>query len=138
MPQNVRIYFPGISKSKIAKAVNSTLPKNKAVNDFGLIFVSSRRMAELNKKYRAKEGPTSVLSFTAYNEPRPGWGTGDVVICPSVVKKEAEKAGFTQKKWMTWLIVHGILHLAGYDHKTQKDRIKMEKLEDKVLKKLGL
>ncbi len=128
MPQNVRIYFPGVSKSKISKAVNSLLPKNKAITDFGLIFVSTKRMAELNKKYRGKCGPTNVLSFDS----------GDVVICPSVVKKQAEKFGFTQKKWMTRLIVHGILHLAGYDHKTEKDRLGMENFEDKVLKKLGV
>jgi len=128
MTKNVRIYFPGVSKAKISKVVNSLLPKKKAITDFGLIFVSSKRMAELNKKYRSKSGPTNVLSFDS----------GDVVVCPSVVKKQAEKFGFTQKKWMTRLIVHGILHLAGYDHKTEKDRIKMENFEDKVLKKMGL
>jgi probable rRNA maturation factor len=128
MPKNVRIYFPGVSKMKISKAVNSLLPRNKTITDFGLIFVSSRRMSELNKKYRGKRGPTNVLSFD----------TGDVVICPSIVKKQAEKFGFTQKKWMTRLVVHGILHLAGYDHKVEKDKKKMENLEDKILKKLGV
>lgn len=138
MPKNVRIYFPGVSKTKISKAVNSVLPKNKAVADFGLIFVSAKRMAELNKKYRSKTGPTSVLSFASSGEHCQKWDSGDVVICPSVVKKQAEKLGFTQKKWMTRLVVHGILHLAGYDHKAEKDRIAMEKLEDRVLKKLGI
>lgn len=128
MPKNVRIYFPGVSKSKISRAVNSILPKNKAIGDFGLIFVSSKRIAELNKKYRGKNGPTNVLSFDS----------GDVVICPSVVKKQAEKLGFTQKKWMTQLIVHGILHLAGYEHKSIIGRKAMEKMEDKVLKKIGV
>mgnify|MGYP001598967753 FL=1 len=128
MPKNVRIYFPGVSKSKISRAVNSILPKNKAIGDFGLIFVSSKRIAELNKKYRGKSGPTNVLSFDS----------GDVVICPSVVKKQAEKLGFTQKKWMTQLIVHGILHLAGYEHKSIIVRKAMEKMEDKVLKKIGV
>ena len=93
-----------------------------------LFFVSSKRIAELNKKYRGKSGPTNVLSFDS----------GDVVICPSVVKKQAEKLGFTQKKWMTQLIVHGILHLAGYEHKSIIGRKVMEKMEDKVLKKLGV
>ena len=138
MPKNVRIYFPGVSKPKISRAVNSILPKNKAIGDFGLIFVSSKRIAELNKKYRGKSGPTNVLSFAAYGEPRSGWDSGDVVICPSVVKKQAEKLGFTQKKWMTQLIVHGILHLAGYEHKSIIGRKAMEKMEDKVLKKLGV
>lgn len=137
MPQNVRIHFPGINKSKIAKAVGSVLPKNRAVGDFGLIFVSSKRMAELNKQYRGKPEPTNVLSFSS-GEIRNGWDSGDVVVCPIVVKKQAEKSGFTQKKWMTRLIVHGILHLAGYDHKTEKERIVMEKLEEKTIEKLGI
>lgn len=128
MKNNVRIYFPGVSKIKISRAVNSLLPKNKTITDFGLIFVSSKRMSELNKKYRGKKGATNVLSFDS----------GDVVVCPSIVKKEAEKYGFTQKKWMTQLIVHGILHLAGYDHDTKKNKEKMDSFENRILKKLNL
>jgi len=55
------------------------------------------------------------------------------VICPEVVKEEAKNYGFTQKNWMTRLIVHGILHLTGYEH-----GVGMERLEDKILNKLGI
>lgn len=128
MERNVKFSYSGIDKNKILKAVNSYLPKNKTVADYGLIFVSKKKMAELNKKYRGKNKPTNVLSFE----------TGDVVICPAVVQTEAKTYGFTQKKWMTRLIVHGILHLAGYDHETQKDEGEMVALELKAQKKLGV
>ena len=96
--------------------------------EFGLIFVSKKKMTELNKKYRNKKGATNVLSFE----------TKDVVICPKVVAAEAKSYGFTQKNWMTRLIVHGILHLAGYDHKTKKGEKEMELLENRVFNKLGV
>ncbi len=120
--------FHRISKNKILRAANSVLPKGKAVREFGLIFVSKKKMAELNKKYRGRVGATNVLSFE----------TGEVVLCAEVVGEEAKKYGFTQKKWMTRLIVHGILHLAGYDHKVRQDKLDMERLEKIVLGKLDL
>ncbi|MDP3800283.1 MAG: rRNA maturation RNase YbeY [bacterium] len=126
MKSDVKFSYSGINKNKILKSVNSCLPKNKTVADYGLIFVSKKKMAELNKKYRGKDKPTNVLSFE----------TGDVVVCPAVVLEEAKTYGFTQKKWMTRLIVHGILHLAGYDHETKKEEEEMMALELKAEKKL--
>ena len=128
-------YHSGINKNKILKAVNLILPKNKTVSDYGLIFVSKKKMAELNKKYRNKNKPTNVLSFETGTSSE--LGAGDVVICADVVKKEAKVYGFTQKNWMTRLIVHGILHLAGYDHETQKEELEMERIEGKSCEQLG-
>ena len=129
-------YHSGINKNKILKAVNLILPKNKTVSDYGLIFVSKKKMAELNKKYRNKNKPTNVLSFETGTSSE--LGAGDVVICADVVKKEAKAYGFTQKKWMTCLIVHGILHLAGYDHVVSKEAVIMERLEEKVFGRIGV
>ena len=135
MERNVKFSYAGIDKTKILKVVNSVLAKNKAVSDYGLIFVSKKKMTELNKKYRRKNKPTNVLSFETglAND----LGAGDVVVCPKVAAEEAKKYGFTQKNWMTRLIVHGILHLAGYDHEAQKDELEMERLEKIILAKLG-
>lgn len=134
--RNVDTNFPGINKNTILKTVNSVLPKNKAVSEFGLIFVSAEKMAELNRKYRRRNKPTNVLSFALGASS--GLGAGDVAICPEVVKAEAKASGFTQKNWMTRLIVHGILHLSEYDHKTQKDTAAMEGVESKIFYKLGV
>ena len=93
-------------------------------------------MAELNKKYRGYSGPTNILSFE--EGPSNELGAGDVVICPTVVRQEAKKYSFTQKNWMTRLVVHGILHLAGYGHDTRKDTEVMENTETRILNKLGV
>ena len=136
MERNVKFSYSGIDKNKILGATNAVLLKNKAVSDYGLIFVSKQKMAELNKKYRHKKGATNVLSFGA--GPSKELGAGEVVICPKVAAEEAKSYGFTQKNWMTRLIVHGILHLAGYGHETVMARGDMERLEKRILYKLGI
>lgn len=113
----------GIDKNRILKITNSVLPQNKAVKEFGLVFVSADKMAELNKKYRGRSGATNVLTFEE----------GDIALCLPVIRREAKSYGFTQKKWMTRLVVHGILHLAGYEH-----GLGMERLEERILNKLGI
>lgn len=135
MERNVKFSYAGIDKNKILKATNSALSKGKAVSDYGLIFVSKQKMAELNKKYRHKKEATNVLSFGTGLSKELGAGT--VVVCPKVAAEEAKRYGFTQKNWMTRLIVHGILHLAGYDHKVAQDILEMEKVEREALVLLG-
>lgn len=118
----------GLSLDKIIKAVASSISPNKTIPEIGLVFVSEKKMLKLNKKYRGKNKITNVLSFSE----------GDIIICPEVVKKEAKAYGFTQKYWMTRLAVHGILHLVGYKHSAEKNRLSMERLENKILNLLGV
>ena len=125
-PKTINKIF-GVSLKKILRKVNLVIPKNKAVPEISLVFVSAKKIKELNKTYRGKDKPTNVLSFAG----------GDIVICPEVVKVEAKKSGFTQKYWMTHLVVHGILHLAGYDHERPRDILEMEKVEREALVLLG-
>ncbi len=114
-------------------------------------FVDNNEGCELNQRYRQKQGDeikaTNILSFPAELE---DFGLpelielkqkenylGDLVLCEPIVSKEAE----TQKKSMHnhWahLIIHGTLHLQGYDHIKNSDALKMEALEVKILKRLG-
>lgn len=141
-------YHSGIDKNKILKAVNLVVPKHKIIREFGLVFVSPKKMAELNLKYRRQNKPTNVLSFS-FGDPALernrlnrikfiSFKGGDVVVCPEVVAAEAKKYGFTQKKWMTRLVVHAILHLAGYDHDTVMAQSRMERLEKIILGKLNI
>ena len=127
MKDKVKASCPGINKSRILNVVNSVLPKSKAVRKFGPVFVSPQKMRQLNKKYRDQDKSTNVLSFEE----------GDVVLCPKVIETEAKKYGFTQKNWMTRLVVHGILHLAGYDHSTRKGTLRMERVESVIARRLG-
>ena len=100
--------------------------------------VDTAESAEFNEKYRNKSGPTNVLSFPF--ELIPGVETdllGDLVICGPVVVSEARAQHKTVEMHFTHLVVHGILHLFGYDHITVKQAEEMEDLEIKVLKAHG-
>ena len=86
----------------------------------------------LNKQYRGKDKPTNVLSFE--NE---GICAGDIVVAYGVLVQEAEKQKKTFRAHLAHLLVHGTLHLQKYDHLTDSQAKKMEKLETKIMQKLG-
>jgi probable rRNA maturation factor len=95
-------------------------------------------MRALNRHYRGKDKPTNVLSFPALAAPgvHPS-PLGDVVICPAVLKREAAAQGKTLEAHWAHLVVHGVLHLAGYDHEDDADARRMERREVSVLRLLG-
>lgn len=100
--------------------------------------VDESECAELNESYRDKTGPTNVLSFP-YDEPSMDGVTllGDIVICQPVVVREALKQNRPLQSHWTHLIVHGVLHLLGYDHESQDDALVMESLETEIMATLG-
>ncbi|MFA9459387.1 rRNA maturation RNase YbeY [Thiohalorhabdus methylotrophus] len=95
-------------------------------------------VAELNSGFRGKEGPTNVLSFPADLPPGP-WEPmlGDIVICPEVVAREAADQGKESASHWAHMVVHGTLHLLGYDHIAPDEAEVMEDLERKVMAQLG-
>jgi probable rRNA maturation factor len=104
-------------------------------------IVDERESAELNARYRGKAGPTNVLSFRA--EP-PAVDAddellpyGDVVICAEVVAREAREQGKALAAHWAHMVVHGALHLQGYDHENSRDAGIMEARERAVLNELG-
>ena len=86
----------------------------------------------LNKQYRGKDKPTNVLSFE--NE---GICAGDIVVAYGVLVREAREQKKSFRAHLAHLLVHGTLHLQGYDHLTDKQADEMEHLERKIMKKLG-
>ena len=94
--------------------------------------------AELNQRYRNKQGPTNVLSFP-FEDP-PGVTTdilGDLVICAPVVEQEAREQNKTMDAHWAHMLVHGVLHLCGYDHISPAEADEMESLETRILTGLG-
>jgi len=87
---------------------------------------------DLNKQYRGQDKPTNVLSFE--NE---GIQAGDIVVAYGVLSREAKEMNKPFLTHLAHLLVHGTLHLQGYDHLTDKQAQKMEKLESKLLKEMG-
>lgn len=98
--------------------------ENKEDSLLSIALVGQREIRELSKKYRGKNKPTDVLSFIIKE-----LGLGQIVICPQVVKKNAKKYDLTFKKESARVLIHGVLHLLGYDH--EKD----EQLAEKMRKK---
>jgi probable rRNA maturation factor len=91
----------------------------------------------LNSQYREKDNATNVLSFPATNDYLGYECLGDLVICAPVVQQEASLQGKSLQSHWAHMVVHGMLHLQGYDHQTVTDANKMEGLEAKILSTLG-
>lgn len=110
--------------------------KNKR-SEIYLVLVDSKKIKALNKKYLRKNRPTDVLAFP---EPKnfpaasKNFNLGEIVICPQQVKKNAKKYNLSFKKELTRVLIHGILHLLGYDHQASKRKAQaMEKKENYYL-----
>ncbi len=101
-------------------------------------LVEKDESAALNAQYRDKEGPTNVLSFPFEAPPDvPLPLLGDLIICAPLVVDEAAAQGKAQRAHWAHLVVHGVLHLRGYDHIDDADALEMEDLERKIMAYLG-
>ncbi len=101
-------------------------------------IVDKDEIKNLNCKYRNKNNPTNVLSFNVDipKEIKSNY-IGDVVVCAEVIESEAIKQNKTFNSHFTHIIIHGVLHLLGYNHIEKTDKNEMEDLEVKLLKKIG-
>ncbi len=101
------------------------------------MFVDAAEMAELNYKYRGKEGPTNVLSFSQIEGERVGAENilGDVVICTDKAVEDGDDLGYSVDEMILYLLIHGILHLSGYIHEQPTDEAKMTALVESIFQK---
>ena len=100
-------------------------------------LVDEAESADLNKRYRGKRGATNVLSFTYDLTPGKAGLAGDLVICAPVVQREAAQQDKRPRAHWAHMVVHGILHLRGYDHVHKTDAQIMETSEIRALRRLG-
>lgn len=103
---------------------------------FAVVVVSDRRSAALNRRYRSQNQPTDVLSFAAGASPRTNGYLGDVVISAETARRNARRYGHRLEEEVKLLMVHGLLHLLGYDH--ESDRGRMNRREHRLRRRLGL
>ena len=98
---------------------------------FSIAFVSDRRMTELNKFFRGKNTTTDVLSFPSEREEfePDDQNLGDIVISAEQAQKQAMENGLTLELEIKQLILHGVLHLCGYDHETDDGEMNARELE---------
>lgn len=114
--------------------------------EVSLIFVDEDAIADLNSRFMGKEGPTDVLSFPIDDEPIEdprGDDTsfampqlvGDIVICPAVAARNALDHGVSFEDEVALLVVHGVLHLLGWDHMVDDEAEEMEAREQELLQR---
>ena len=99
-----------------------------------IAFVSDERIRRLNQKYRGLDRPTDVLSFPASDEDEVE--LGDIAVSVERARAQAKQNGLTFEQEIAQLILHGLLHLCGYDHET--DNGEMNRLELKLRRELGI
>ena len=107
--------------------------------DVTVVFVSDRAMREINRNWRGQRGTTDVLSFPANQdefEKLGGLNLGDILISIEQAARQAKEHGLSLENEIAQLILHGLLHLCGYDHET--DHGEMNRLELRLRKRLGI
>lgn len=122
----------------IAAALEAVADGHRDDAEVSVRLVSEDEMATLNQQYRDKAGSTNVLSFPAdlpegIEHPL----LGDIVVCPAVVNREAAEQNKTTEQHWSHMLVHGSLHLLGYDHMETAEAEEMEALETQILGGLG-
>jgi probable rRNA maturation factor len=126
---------------EIAAWAGAAIGRRAAGGELGVRVVGSAESRRLNARYRGKDKPTNVLSFPpaplpvrTSGESRP---LGDLVICAQVVRSEAREQRKPLEAHWAHLVVHGALHLIGYDHEREPEAKRMERREIAVLRRLG-
>ena len=120
------------SRSKIRGWIE--LASEESQGDVFLNFVTTDESRRLNEKFRSIDEPTNVLSFPAQRDDV----LGDVAICVDIAKVQAEEQEKSLDAHLAHLVIHGVLHLRGFDHVDDKDATEMERKEVALLKSVGV
>lgn len=118
--------------------VAAAVAQHRDEAEVSVLIVDTEEGAELNEQWRGKQGPTNVLSFPSdlpaeLNLPL----LGDLIICAPVVEREAQEQSKALQAHWAHMMIHGTLHLLGYDHIIEAEAEEMEALETKILAELG-
>lgn len=129
-----------------AGGASTTLKRRAATAELSVVLVTDAAIRKLNAAYRGMDKATNVLSFPSGDGSPPAAHLGapgalilgDVVVAYGTVAREAKESGKSLKDHLSHMVVHGVLHLFGYDHETAPDAETMESLETKILCELGV
>lgn len=148
--RTVREWAPGARS--IRDWAGAALGRRAPGREIAVRIVGAAESRRLNARWRGKDKPTNVLSFPAapmtaasaasaagHAGGEPGAAPlGDLVICARVVRAEAHEQGKRLRDHWAHLVVHGALHLVGYDHEHERDAVRMERREARVLRRFGI
>ena len=132
-----RVTFDQARLDRQARAILSDVGEASA--ELGILFVGDQRMRSLNRQYRGKDRTTDVLAFAMREAPHSSSTVlGDVVIAVPTAVRQAKEGQRSLDEELTVLLVHGILHLCGYDHeRSEKEARRMQRRERMILRSLG-
>lgn len=125
------------------EVIAATLREEQVSNAvFSIVFVGLEEIHELNKNYRGIDRPTDVISFALEDsddfELEGVRVLGDIYVCIDKMKEQALEYGHSEKRELSFLVCHGLLHLLGYDHMAKEDEVIMFGKQDKILETVGI
>jgi probable rRNA maturation factor len=123
----------------VLEALKQSKARVKGAAELSILLTNDEEQHELNKQWRGKDSSTNVLSFPQIEPFDPVVGLlGDITLARETLIREADEQGVTFEAHFTHLVVHGFLHILGYDHLTDDEAIEMENLETAILATLGI
>ena len=126
----LRKSLPGLTPLALARFAGRARRAAAVRGPVNVLLTSSAEMRRLNRDFRGKDRPTDVLSFPSED------GGGDIAICAAIARSNARRLGHSAAQEAKVLVLHGMLHLAGYDHETDGGR--MLRREARLRRELGL
>lgn len=125
------------------EVIAATLKEEEVSNAvFSIVFVGLEEIHALNKNYRGIDRPTDVISFALEDsddfELEGVRVLGDIYVCIDKMKEQALEYGHSEKRELSFLVCHGLLHLLGYDHMKKEDEVIMFGKQDKILETVGI
>ena len=125
-------------EQSIKRWVGAVIDSNQGDTELSVRIVDEPEGKLLNETYRGTSGATNVLSFPFENQtPEPLPLIGDIVVCATIVEREAQQQNKDLNAHWAHMIIHGVLHLLGYDHQNDSEAAVMEGLETEIMQKLG-
>ncbi len=129
-----------LARAAVTAAVETARLQAVPGAEVAIFFADDARLRTLNGEWRGRDAPTNVLSFEGSNGSGPPYGPllGDIVLALETVTREAEEQGKRFEHHLSHLMIHGLLHLFGYDHQIEAEAEVMEDAERRALARLGI
>jgi probable rRNA maturation factor len=122
---------------RVVEIVSTQIKSNQLLRgELSVAIITDRAMRFLNKRYRRLDKPTDVLSFSGDYRSQAVGDVGEIVIAWGVCQRQAKKHNHSVKKEFTILLIHGLLHIYGFDHKKNTEALIMEDWEERLLAKI--
>lgn len=132
-------HFDAIAEKAVLAALAGARPKIKGAAEISVLLTDDAEQRQLNAQWRGKDSATNVLSFPQIDPFAPVMGLlGDITLARETLEREAAALDKSLEDHFTHLLVHGFLHILGYDHISEAEALQMEGLETKILAGLGI